>query len=52
MTVEEAHTLAHEVEKALKEAIPGIHSHIHIEPAEPHRRGFFHGPEESRKNET
>ncbi len=45
MTVREAHDLAHEVEAALRKVFPQAHPHIHIEPAEPHRRGFFRGPE-------
>jgi len=45
MTVQEAHDLAHEVEEALRAVFPSLQTHIHVEPAEPHRTGFFRGPE-------
>ncbi len=49
ITVQEAHDLAHEVEEALRAVFPTIHAHIHVEPAEPHRKGFFRGPERTRR---
>lgn len=51
MTVREAHDLAHQVEAALRQAFPSVQAHIHIEPAEPHRKGFFPDPETQRSRQ-
>ncbi len=40
-TVEVAHQLAHLVDARLKKTFGEVITHIHIEPGEPHRLGFF-----------
>jgi cation diffusion facilitator family transporter len=40
-SVEVAHRLAHTVDQRLKETFGQVVTHIHIEPGEPHRLGFF-----------